>query len=243
MVQDWDIKPRQACCHACATPFDDNQRCTSALAFGQEGYARADYCEKCWNEKGNSIQTFSVWSGIFKKPLPPAEDPLKKEDAEELLRRLMTNEDPAKINVIYILALILERKRILVEKDIRTRDDGILIRVYEHKKTGETFLVPDPKLGFHQLAQVQTEVAEMLGIPQKPESGTRTNEGLEGKDNDKSVAKDEQGKIQSNEETEDANMQDDNEDEDLLEDDKDDDEDEFEDDEDEDDAESEDEDD
>lgn len=237
MAQDWDIKPRQESCHACASPFEDKKRCTSALAFGQEGYARADYCEKCWNDKGNSIQAFSVWSGIFKKPVPPAEEPLKKENAEELLRRLMTNEDPTKVNVMYILAVMLERKRILVEKDIRTRDDGMLIRVYEHKKTGETFLIPDPKLGFHQLSQVQMEVAEMLGIPRKTDVRTQmADTGQQNKETgDKAAGDDEsseeQAAVREDEKTEETDMRDENEDEDEFDDE---DEEEFEDEDDED---------
>jgi len=235
MAQDWDIKPRQESCSECKTAFEDNQRCSSALAFGSEGYARADYCEKCWNDKGNAIQAFSVWSGIFKKPLPPPEEPLKKENAEELLRRLMTSEAPTKINVMYILAVMLERKRILVEKDIRTRDDGMLIRVYEHKKTGETFLVPDPKLGFNQLAQVQMEVSEMLGIPKKPDAAKKTTD-VPPQDESAEISadgedKEEQPAVQTTEDTEEADMRDENEDEDEIDDE---DEDEFEDEDDED---------
>jgi hypothetical protein len=175
MIQDWDIKPRGQECHGCKTAFDDHQRCHSVLEFGQEGYSRGDYCGKCWEEKAKVPSRFSAWSGIFKKPPPAAEEPLKKENAEELLRRLMETEDPSKRNVIYILAIMLERKRILVEKDVKTRDDGVMIRVYEHKKTGETFLVPDPRLGFDQLTMVQQEVADMLGMsPKKGPAGPKT---------------------------------------------------------------------
>jgi hypothetical protein len=111
----------------------------------------------------------------------------------------------------------------------------MLIRVYEHKKTGETFLIPDPKLGFDQLSQVQTEVAEMLGIPPKPDIRSQIADVSQQKEQtaentaDAGVAKDEQVAVQPTEETEEAEMRDENEDEDELDDE---DEDEFEDDED-----------
>ena len=178
MIQDWDIKPRGQECHGCKTAFDNHQRCHSVLEFGSEGYTRGDYCGKCWEEKARMPSRFSAWSGIFKKPPPEAEEPLKKENAEELLRRLMETDDPSKRNVIYILAIMLERKRMLVERDVKTRDDGVMIRVYEHRKTGETFLVPDPRLGFDQLAMVQQEVADMLGIPQKKGSAGQKPESV-----------------------------------------------------------------
>jgi hypothetical protein len=180
MVQDWEIKPRSEACRECKTAFEDLQQCESVLSFGTEGYMRNDYCDTCWAAKGKEISAFSAWRGIFRKPQPPAEEPLKKETAEELLRRMMENEDPSKRNVIYILAVMLERKRILVERDVRTRDDGVMIRVYEHRKTGETFLVPDPKLGFDQLGQVQQEVMVLLGakIPAESAKPATTEEQM-----------------------------------------------------------------
>jgi hypothetical protein len=227
MIQDWDIKPRGQECHGCKTAFDDHQRCHSVLEFGQEGYSRGDYCGKCWEEKAKVPSRFSAWSGIFKKPPPEAEEPLKKENAEELLRRLMETEDPSKRNVIYILAIMLERKRMLVEKDVKTRDDGVMIRVYEHRKTGETFLVPDPRLGFDQLTVVQQEVADMLGMsPKKGSAGQKSEAAAAGATVVAAATHGQTTDIEKTEEVDEEELEDDmdeDEDEDI---DKDDDEDE-----------------
>lgn len=170
MAQDWDIKPRGESCSVCETPFADGQRYFAALTFGKEGYMRTDYCETCWAAREDEGTPYSMWQGTFIMPPPAPEEPLKKETAESLLRRLMEDEDPSKVNAIYILAVMLERKRILVERDIRVREnDDMMIRVYEHRKSGETFLVPDPRLGFEELETVQQEVADMLGWTRKDE--------------------------------------------------------------------------
>jgi hypothetical protein len=58
---------------------------------------------------------------------------------------------------------MLERKRILsptATKEI----DGAKMLFYENKKTGEVFLVRDPELRLDELAQVQDEVASLLGF-------------------------------------------------------------------------------
>jgi len=168
MAQDWDIKPRDESCSGCQTPFVDEQAYFSALVFDTDGYKRADYCEKCWLVKDEeTVLPYSMWQGVYRVPPPEREEPLKKETAESLLRKLMEEEDPTKANVIYILAVMLERNRLLVERDLQTNDQGTLIRVYEHKKTGETFLIPDPKLRLDQLEVVQQEVIAMLGGPMK----------------------------------------------------------------------------
>jgi hypothetical protein len=65
-------------------------------------------------------------------------------------------------NARYILALMLERKRLL--KEVETKEaDGGLTRIYEHVKTGELFIIPDPQLRLDQMAEVQSQVAELLG--------------------------------------------------------------------------------
>jgi len=161
-MQDWDIKPRGNVCAKCQVPFADKQPYFSLLQPGKEKFERQDYCETCWPEVKRDNLPYSMWRGIFKMP-PPAEEPLKKETAESLLRRLIEEGDPSKKNVIFILAVMLERKKIMVERDVRKNDDGTWIRVYEHRKTGETFLIADPRLTFAELEKVQLEVITLLG--------------------------------------------------------------------------------
>jgi hypothetical protein len=63
--------------------------------------------------------------------------------------------------------VMLERKRLLVERDVQHREDGKMIRVYEHRKTGEMFLIPDPRLRLDQLETVQQQVVTLLGGDKK----------------------------------------------------------------------------
>jgi hypothetical protein len=176
MAQDWDIKPRSETCSGCDKSFGDNERYMAALIFSDEGYVRGDYCDECWSEKkGGEAMPFSMWQGVFHLPPPKPEDPLKKETVESLLRRFIEDEDNDRTNVIYILTVMLERKRVLIEKDVQVRD-GKTTRVYEHRKTGETFLVLDPRLRLDELEEVQTEVALLLGGPEKKEEEPEDSE-------------------------------------------------------------------
>lgn len=163
MAQDWNIQPRSERCLKCETPFADRQNYYCALVYGNEGYARRDFCETCWGEEIENISPYSTWQGVFKMPPPEPEEPLKQETAESLLRKCMEDVDNSKINVVYILAVMLERKRMLVERDVQTSDEGETTRIYEHRNTGETFVIPDPHLKLDQLEETQEEVARMLG--------------------------------------------------------------------------------
>jgi len=162
--QEWNIKTPNAACQACGRAFVDREALFSRLTFGAEGYERHDCCSACRPE-AQKAGSLSTWQSVYRMPAPPPPEPIRKETAESLLRQFMETEDPSRRNAIFILAVMLERRRILVERDVRTREDGLKVRVYEHRKTGETFVVPDPGLRLDELEQVQQEVIALLGVP------------------------------------------------------------------------------
>lgn len=164
--QEWNIQARGHVCAGTGQPFADGQPIYSKLFVTPEGFARLDYSEAGWTEDVRK-DAVSHWKGVYHAPPAKPEDPLKKGTVEMLLRQFMAKDDYSKLNIIYILAVMLERKRILAEKDVQKREDGTRIRIYEHKKTGEVFTIPDPDLKLNELQTVQEEVAALLGIPPK----------------------------------------------------------------------------
>ena len=94
-------------------------------------------------------------------------EPIKKEDAGDLLRKLVALDDPALKNVVYVLAVMLERSKILVERDAKHLGDGSIRRVYEDRKNGDTFVILDPRIRLEDISPVQRQVVELL-------SGTAT---------------------------------------------------------------------
>lgn len=164
MNLEWDVKAPMAQCTACERPFEDKEACYSLLRrTEEEGYVRADYCLPCWEAQPPS-GLFSAWKTVYRKPAPPPEDPLKKETAESLLRNLMETDDLEKRPVIFVLAVMLERRRLLVERNAQRQEDGSVTRYYEHKVTGETFVISDPQLRLDDLTQVQQDVMALLGL-------------------------------------------------------------------------------
>ncbi|HLP78882.1 MAG TPA: hypothetical protein VK327_18430, partial [Candidatus Paceibacterota bacterium] len=124
-------------------------------------FRRSDFCAACWQSKfsdANSREGFiSSWQGTYEVPPPPTET-IKKETAETLLRRLIELNDPQYMPAGYILAVMLERKRLLKVKEQIIRD-GHRIFIYEQPKTGDIFTIADPDLHLDQLEKVQHDVA------------------------------------------------------------------------------------
>lgn len=159
--ENWQIRRCADRCSGCGEPFEDGEPIMTCLRFGDEGYVREDY-RLSWWEREQPERGISAWKSIYRAPRP-VEEPVRKENAESLLRSLALKEDPANINVMYILAVMLERKRVLVERDVQVREDRAKVRLYEHRKSGETFLVIDPELKLAELETVQEEVVGLLG--------------------------------------------------------------------------------
>jgi hypothetical protein len=125
---------------------------------------RQDFCEEAWGQRNESVRSLSQWKSVVKPDTGPKEA-VTKDDAQSLLRRLLEENLPESRNVIYILALMLERKRLLKPVDRVARDGGTLV-VYEEVATGDTFLIPQCELRLDQLEAVQVEVSAKLAPPQ-----------------------------------------------------------------------------
>lgn len=168
MSQEWNIRSRGHECSICGKPLVDKTPMVSALKETTGGYERFDCHPECWKAMERDWEPFSFWDGLYLAPVKEAKsEPLKKEDAGELLRQLITMDDPAMKNVIYVLAVMLERSKILVERDQKELADGTIRRVYEDRKQGDTFVILDPRIRLENLAEVQGQVIALL-------SGTKT---------------------------------------------------------------------
>lgn len=166
LTQEWNIQARALQCAATGRPFEKGERVFSALYWREGQYQRVDLCEQAWKERNENIEPLSAWQIEFVPPPPPEPEPLKKDDAESLLRRLVAENVPAMRNARYILALMLERKKVLRQIE-RQRHEGGNTLVYEHIPSSEVWLIEDPGLKLGELTAVQEEVARLLG-PREP---------------------------------------------------------------------------
>ncbi len=165
-MNDWNIQSRASACEACAQPFADRQP-LHTLLFDEhaENLRRMDVCNACWQNQfcdgARDRKGFiSHWQSVYEMPVPPA-NPIHRETAETLLRKLIEQNDPRYAPAMFILAVMLERKRALKVKEQIVRD-GKRVFIYEQPGTGDVFTIADPALRLDQLEQVQRDVAALL---------------------------------------------------------------------------------
>ena len=193
---EWNLRSRSHTCHQCAEAFADRERCFSAVgdftapivqellaekiaaqaddakAVKNPDYVRLDFCAACWDAVRAS-DWISAWHSPYTAPEPPTPEPLPRETAESLLHKLLEDENSGEnTSVIFILAVMLERKKVLIERNVRRSKDGTIVRVYEHKKTGEVMLITDPDLQLDEIPGVQQLVKNLLEAPTSPQPET-----------------------------------------------------------------------
>jgi hypothetical protein len=164
-MNEWNIQSRASACESCAQPFTDKQPLHTLLSDEPPELRRMDICENCWQKQFSQGARdrkgfISHWQTNYEAPLPIV-DAIHKDTAETLLRKLIEQNDPRYAPAGYILAVMLERKRILKVKEQIVRD-GKRVFIYEQPKSGDIFTIADPDLRLDQLEQVQRDVAQLL---------------------------------------------------------------------------------
>ncbi len=158
---EWSISHRAEACAATGRPFAEGESFYTLLLREGDGFRRQDLSEEAWQQRNDNLRPFSFWRSTFEPPPAAPPDPLPKENAEELFRRLVAAADGKNANACYVLAAMLERKKILKQIQTETGENGRVL-VYEHVKSGDVFVVPDPQLHLDELEPVQNEVASLL---------------------------------------------------------------------------------
>lgn len=169
-MQDWSIQSRGHHCSATGRQFVEDEIFYTLLFDEKSGYRREDLCEEAFKARpADAPVPFSFWRTKYTPPAPAAPEPLGKQTAEDLLRAYMAGESPKPeaderqiAAARYLLGVMLERKRVLKEVEVKRGEDGTLVRVYERAVTGEVFIIPDPELKLDEIERVQMEVADLL---------------------------------------------------------------------------------
>ena len=178
MLEKYSIKSRSHCCSQTGAAFSEDQPFVAAIFPDPEssGYLRRDYCLDAWKELKKELSAeeinperkpFSFWKSVYRPPVKEEEIAVTKDDPEQLFIRLVEEDQEHTENARFILAAMLERKKLIRETDTQQLPSGLL-RVYEHRKTGDVFIVKDPQIALSDVESVQEEVHQLLTADHPP---------------------------------------------------------------------------
>jgi hypothetical protein len=165
--QTWNIKSRSHECSRSGRPFEEGEVFHTSIHFDHETgeFVRRDVALDVWEEELKERAPLAYWRTTYVKPDSgkPKVEISSRESPETLLRRLIDEDQEHTEHARYILALMLERKKQLVPKETKYTEQGTLL-LYEHRKSGEVFIIRDPELRLDEIESVQEEVATLLGF-------------------------------------------------------------------------------
>jgi hypothetical protein len=166
MQQNWHLRSRAHHCALTGRPFEEGDSFYTAIYLDPKTalYERRDVAADAWDDELKERTPYSHWKSSYQKPeTEDKSEVAPRENAMSMLQRLVEEDDSDTENSRYILALMLERKKQLVPKDVKETETGRLL-FYENKKTGDVFVIRDPELRLDELEQVQEEIAFQLGF-------------------------------------------------------------------------------
>src|SRR6266576_1844816 len=97
-MTEWNIQSRAHACSACGKGFADRESFHTLLFDEKTEFRRSDICHDCWqkqySEGARERKGFvSYWQAIYKAPVARPE-PIQRETAESLLRKLIEQNNP-----------------------------------------------------------------------------------------------------------------------------------------------------
>ena len=164
LAETWHLRSRGRECAATRRPFIPGEPIITALFPDPEssGYLRRDFCVEAWQGRASGDEPpFSSWRTIYATPGGDQPQQAEREDPEDILRRLVEEDEDHTENTRYILAVMLERRKLLRETDTQRTPTGIL-RIYENRKSGEVYIVKDPNVPLSEVDALQQEVMLLL---------------------------------------------------------------------------------
>lgn len=178
-MADWRLKPRAQRCTACGRPFAPGGMGHSLLMPDSDGgFDRRDLCPGCFSALSDTDRSAASAAWTFTIPAASASRKTASEtahraSAETVLRVLTERGDPRDRASIYVLALLLERGKHIVERQVSTDGGGRRIHVYEFRGSGELISVTEPDFGDIDLTAVQRQVAALLEHGVRPQVRVR----------------------------------------------------------------------
>ena len=114
IAESWHVRSRGRECAATQRPFTDGETIVTALFPDPEssGYVRRDYGTEGWTtfQESGADAPFSFWRTKYSAPTgSETVKPEEKLSAEEILQRLVEEDEDHTENARLILAVLLER--------------------------------------------------------------------------------------------------------------------------------------
>jgi hypothetical protein len=156
----YEVSRPQGKCAVTGRAIDPDEKFMAALRETPTGFERLDVSLDAWRDFDKTGLVAS-WQTTMPKPEQKKKVFVDDEVLCNLFERLADTTEPAKQNFRFVLGLILMRKRLLIYETTR-RDGEKELWSMRFKGREETLDMLNPKLDEQQVAEVSTQLGEIL---------------------------------------------------------------------------------
>lgn len=151
------IPRRNQRCSECEKSFAEGEKILSTLQEEKGGWIRKDGCINCVSPNNEGIRWISRHKEIDKgKPTDEGEK------GWNLLLQMVKEKEFQKEEELFILALYLIRKKILIERKNPFKKEDRLWILCEHSESGEMIFIPKLDLAGLNLPAIQAQIKTRL---------------------------------------------------------------------------------
>jgi hypothetical protein len=159
-MTEYQIQPNTRRCAVTGRELRAGDKFYSVLLEQGGQLLRQDYSSEAW--QGPPHGSFSFWAGHIPAGEQNQRAPIDDELLLDCLQRLENENEPARINFRYVVALLLMRRKRLRFEEARTEGDQEILML-RCPRTRNTYRVRNPQLSEEEMAAVQDEVFQVLG--------------------------------------------------------------------------------
>ena len=160
MMTDYQIQPNSRRCFVSGRELKPGERFYSVLLEEAGRFVRREYSSEAW--QGPPEGAFSFWAGKVPARESEGRPPIDDDMLLDCFARLEGQNEPARVNFRYVLALLLMRRKRLKFEDVRTENGQEVLRL-RCPQTRSIHEVANPALSENEMEAVQDEVLQVLG--------------------------------------------------------------------------------
>ncbi len=160
-MEEWEInKPLGQCCGT-GRKIAYGEEYFATLVQTEQGLERRDFCSDYWQSEKPDV--FCYWRTKLADPHEKKQIFVDDEMLMVFFERLANETDEEKINLRFVLALILMRKRRLKYDSSRTEDDK---EIWHLRVVGDDEFVDvvNPHLAENQIEQLSSQISVILQV-------------------------------------------------------------------------------
>ncbi|NQU76543.1 MAG: hypothetical protein HQ546_09555 [Planctomycetes bacterium] len=164
MAKEYNISHTSGLCVNCRKHLQENDQFMAVLVEDGQDFQRQDWCLPCWQSAdiGGIANVFGHWQTRVPRRQAEKKTFIDDEMLINFFQRLQGSTAPARVNLRFVLTLVLMRKKLLVYERAVKDAEGNETWTMRLKSDGELHEVIDPRLDEEKIAELSGQLSEIL---------------------------------------------------------------------------------